>query len=60
MKPNLIFDLVELAVSLAQSQLDGTDVERTLLDIIEKGVQAYEDHTGEVLDPALVGMQLAI
>ena len=54
MNSDLIFELVELAISLAHTHLDSGDVEQTLLDIIEKGVQAYEDHTGEKLDPYLI------
>ena len=54
MKPSLIFELVDLAISLARTQLDAGDVERTLLDIIQKGVQAYQNHTGEPLDPNLI------
>ena len=51
---NLIFQLVELAIQLAHAELDSGDVEQTLLDIIHKGVQAYEEHTGETLDPFLI------
>jgi hypothetical protein len=51
MNSDLIFELVELAISLAHTHLDSGDVEQTLLDIVHKGVQAYEDHTGEELDP---------
>jgi hypothetical protein len=54
MKANLISKLVELAISLALTQLDRGDVERTLLDIVRKGVQAYEDHTGQQMDPNLI------
>ena len=54
MNPNLIFQLVELAISLAQSQLHGRETEHALLRIIRKGVQAYEDHIGETLDPLLI------
>ena len=53
MRPNLIFDLVELAISLAQSHLNDEDVEGTLLDIVQKGVRAYEEQTGERLSPLL-------
>ena len=54
MNANLIFQLVEAAISLAQSQLDGPSAANALLGIIRKGVQAYEDHTGQPLDPALI------
>ncbi len=54
MNPNLIFELVELAISLGQTQLDGGEVAHTLLDIIQKAVRAYEDHSGEPLNPELI------
>jgi len=28
-----------------------------LMDILQKAVQAYEDHTGETLDPRLIGAE---
>jgi hypothetical protein len=54
MNPNLISQLVELAISLAQTQLDSGDTEPTLLDIVHKSVQAYKDHTGESLKVNLI------
>jgi hypothetical protein len=57
MKSDLIFELVELAISLAQAEIDSGNVEQTLLDIVQKGVQAYEDHTGEQFDPLLIGVE---
>lgn len=52
----LILQLVELALSLAQSQLKGSDLERTLVQVIQKGVAVYHDQTGKPLDPQLVGI----
>ncbi len=54
MNPNLIAQLVQLAIYLAKTQLDGPDIKHALLDIIQTGVQAYEDHTGQPLDPLLI------
>jgi len=59
MNPTLIFDIVELATSLADGDLHGHPqqdriVEETLLEIIRKGTTAYEQHTGEALDPSLL------
>ena len=59
MNASLILQLVEVAITLARSQTDGTPqqdagVANTLLGIIQKSVQAYEDHTGEPLDPLLI------
>ena len=55
----LILQLIDVSIALAQSQTDGTvqqhaNVANILLGIIQKGVQAYEDHTGEPLDPNLI------
>jgi hypothetical protein len=59
MSVSLILQLVDVAIALAQSQTDGTaqqgaNVTNTLLVIIRKSVQAYEDHTGKPLDPLLI------
>jgi hypothetical protein len=52
MNSDLVLQLVEVAISMAQSQSDDAgELSQTLLDIIEKGRQAYEQHTGELLDP---------
>jgi hypothetical protein len=56
MNAGLIYQLVELAISLAQNELDGSTMESTLLDITKKGVQAYQEQTGKALDPRLVGI----
>ena len=49
-----ILELVEIAVSLAESQFSGTELARTLFDIVQRGVDAYEAHTGTQLDVGLV------
>jgi len=54
MESDLIFELVELAISLARPELDSSDVEHTLIQIVQTGARAYEDHTGEKLDPFLI------
>jgi hypothetical protein len=48
---NLIYNLVELAISLAQSHLDGSELENTLIDLVHKSIEAFEDLTGKTLDP---------
>jgi hypothetical protein len=59
MNVNVAFEIVELAVNLIKSQSSG-EVQQdavlagTLLQIIEKAVAAYQDHTGEPLDPSLI------
>ena len=54
MNANLIVNLIDLAIALAQSQLDAGDAKQALVGIVRKGVRAYEDHTGEPLDPLLI------
>ncbi len=59
MNTTLAFEIVELAVSLAKGQARGAlqqdaTIADTLLKIIQKGVQAYSQHTGEALDPSLI------
>jgi hypothetical protein len=56
MNAGLIYQLVELALSLAQNELNGSTMESTLLDITKKAVQAYQEQTGKALDPRLVGI----
>jgi len=62
MNSNLILEIAQLAVSLVESQLHGPPLQRaavtdTLLTIIQKGLQAYQLHTGEALDPALIKVE---
>ncbi len=58
MNPNIAFEIVELAVSLTEIQTSGklqqqdATLAGILLQIIQKGVQAYREHTGETLDRA--------
>lgn len=54
MNANLIAQLVQIAIALAKTQLDGGSAAAVLLDIIRAGVQAYEDHTGQPLDPQII------
>jgi hypothetical protein len=59
MNPALVLQILQLALSLAQSQLPGAAapdvaVAQTLLDIVQKGSAAYQQHTGQPLDPSLI------
>jgi hypothetical protein len=59
MNSTFAFEIAELAVSLARTQASGrvqqdAELAGTLLQIIQKAVQAYQDHTGKVLDPNLI------
>ena len=47
----LIYNLLELAISLAQSHLDGSELEDTLIDLVHKSIEAFQDLTGKTLDP---------
>jgi hypothetical protein len=59
MNPDLAFEIVALAVSLAKSQIPGrvqqdATVADILLKIVQKGVEAYRQHSGEALDLSLI------
>ena len=54
MNTDLIVEIVQLAASLAEGQIKGTavydEVERTLLSLVEAGIAAYHQHTGQPID----------
>jgi hypothetical protein len=55
MKPDLLFEIADMALSVLRAQVAGTDqrdtlIEETLIDIVHMGAQAYQQHTGEPLD----------
>ena len=54
---SLITQLVQTAIYVAKTQLQGGEVKDALLDIIQTGVEAYEEHTGQPLDPALIKVE---
>ena len=59
MNPNVVWGIVALALTVAKTQASGKVQQDamlavSLLQIIEKAVQAYQDHTGETLDPSLI------
>jgi hypothetical protein len=60
MKADLILEFVDLAISLIQTHLKDHEAEDAFLDILKKGVQAYEEHTGETPDPSLIGVESRI
>ena len=65
MNTTLVFEILQLALSLAQSQISGpagadTAVAQTLIEIVQKGSQAYQQHTGEPLDAALIKTEQTI
>ncbi len=57
MNSDLVFRLVDLAIALAQSQLEPGDATQVLVGIIQKGAQAYKDQTGKPLDPLLIKVE---
>ena len=54
MNSELILRLVDTAISLARSQMDSDDAKQALIDIVQKGLRAYTEHTGEPLDQSLI------
>jgi hypothetical protein len=52
MNTTLAFEILELALALVQSK--DANVAGTLLKIIQKGAEAYQQHTGKALDPSLI------
>ncbi len=54
MNPQLVLDLVDVAISLARTQMNSGDAKQALVAIVQKGAAAYRDHLGEWLDPALI------
>jgi hypothetical protein len=55
MNADIVYNLLDVALSLALTQLDPGDTEHVLLDIVQKAARAYKDHTGEPLNLALIG-----
>ena len=65
MNPNLIFRIARLGVSLVEIHARQDDpwrstTEELLLEIIRTGIRAYEQHTGEPLDPALIKAEASL
>ena len=49
-----VYQVVEMGISFAEEHLDGEDLANVLKDVAHKGEDAFEDHTGEPLNPSLV------
>jgi hypothetical protein len=59
MNTDLFIQILQLALSLAQAQLTGKSaqnlaVDQVLLEIVQKGAQAYRLQTGQPLDVSLI------
>ena len=56
---DIVFEIIELALSIAKDTRNrdiqhDLSVEETLVEIAQRTAQAYEQHTGEPLDPSLI------
>jgi len=60
MNPALaLLGVAELALSLAEARLDAETqqdaaIADVLIEIVRKGAEAYQQHTGEALNPPLI------
>jgi hypothetical protein len=59
MNTTLILEILKLALSLAQTQIKGSAsenlaIDKILLEIVQKGAEAYQQNTGEALNPSLI------
>jgi hypothetical protein len=50
MNKNLILQLIEVAIALAQSQLEPGDAAGVIAGIVQRGIAAYEANTGKPID----------
>ena len=55
---NLIISIVQIALQILTSQLGGNNqsanVAQSLVDIVNKAMQAYQQQTGKPIDPDLI------
>ena len=59
MNATVALEIIDLALSIAKTQTagklqQGAALADTLLQIIQKAVQAYQNQTGQPLDPSLI------
>jgi hypothetical protein len=54
MTQKLILQLIQVAIALAQSQLAPGDAADTFVGIVQRGMAAYQTHTGQPMDPSLI------
>ena len=61
MNLQLMFETAKLALSIVDTHLEGKDHDLTvatrLQQIVQRGIEAYQQHTGEPLDPALIKVE---
>ena len=53
---DLILTIVQIGINAASTLVKGnpTGVEQAILDIVKKGYEAYESHTGKPIDSSLI------
>ena len=54
MNPDLVYDLLDLATTLAARQVGGSDLDQILIQIVKKAFEAYEDHADQPMDLAAI------
>lgn len=64
MNINLIIQIASLALSVVQNTVNGGQAAeantQALLQILSKGAQAYQQQTGQALDPALIRVEATV
>jgi len=64
MNAELMIEIANLALSVANNAMNGGKpanvTTTTILLILQKGVEAYEEHTGQTLDPSLIQTEAAV
>jgi len=54
MNANLVLNLLDLAVTLTRSHLEGSEIEESILKVIRAAARIYEDHTGQPINISLI------
>jgi hypothetical protein len=54
MNANLVLNLLDLAVTLTKSHLEGSDIEESIVEVIHAAGKIYEDHTGQPINISLI------
>ena len=65
MNTDLILQILQLALSLARAQLNGQSaqnlsIDQILIEIVQKGAQAYQLRTGEPMNLSLIQAEAEI
>lgn len=54
MNPNLIVQLIDIAIAMAQTQLNPGETAGTLVTIAQRAAAAYVQNTGQPMNPDLI------